>query len=160
MWSKQQSALCFMGTLNNPGYSLQHHQALYGRVPSPALNFMSLLCKPLQIMYQHVTWSPIRRPAASKCVPGFLWLPVRTLVCFFCSACLNDYVLYLKSHSAVLFINLGRGAVHISSLTPHVFWLSLLTPARLGRWDANVAALICMFTGKEMEEKEKVIHYV
>lgn len=32
--------------------------------------------------------------------------------------CLNGCVLCLKSHSAVLFISLGRGAVHISSLNP------------------------------------------
>lgn len=56
----------------------------------------------------------------------------------------KGFVRHLKSHSAVLFISLGRGAVHVSSLTPHVFWSSLLIPACLGRCDANAVLLICM----------------
>ncbi len=78
----------------------------------------------------------------------------------FCSACvcLKGCALCLKSHSAVLFISLGRSAVHISSLTPHVFWLSLLILACWSRWDAN--AITYLHCSREKKEKiEAIIYY-
>lgn len=69
-------------------------------------------------------------------------------LCVCVCVCLNCCVLCWKRCSALLFISLGRGAVHISSLTPRVLWLSLLILACLSRWHANVAKLIWISTGK------------
>lgn len=86
--------------------------------------------------------------------------PVIKSVFLLVGVCLNGCVLHLKSHGAVLFMSLGRGAVHISSLTPHVFWSSLLIPACLGRCNANAVALISMFRKRWRESHSLCINCV